>query len=290
MTDRTSDRTGHPPSGPTAAPIRRILVALDGSPASLAALESAARLARTLDAELRGIYVEESDLLRLAEMPGLAGEVDALSGRIRPLETRRLRREIRVMGMRARRIFEERASAVDVRWSFERARGAVPAELRRVAASEVDLLVLGLRGRSPGRGAGSTVRALLKGAALPLMVLPRGARLGSAVYVAVRDPETDRRSVEVAADLARAAGASLTLLVAEDGADSEALKEIEASLSQAVAVTSETLPRLTPAELTRRLGAEACGILVLPRDLADDDVAALGPLVELLRCPVLITG
>ncbi len=51
------------------APIRRILVALDASGASLAALDAAARLAATLEAELLGLFVEDEDLLRLAGLP-----------------------------------------------------------------------------------------------------------------------------------------------------------------------------------------------------------------------------
>ena len=43
--------------------IRRILVALDASPHSLAALEAASELADALKAELVGIFVEDVNLL-----------------------------------------------------------------------------------------------------------------------------------------------------------------------------------------------------------------------------------
>jgi nucleotide-binding universal stress UspA family protein len=48
---------------------QRILVALDASPASLAALDFATELAERHQAELLGIYVEDINLLRSAEIP-----------------------------------------------------------------------------------------------------------------------------------------------------------------------------------------------------------------------------
>lgn len=279
-------------------PIRRILVALDGSSASLAALDTAAELARTLDAELRGVYVEESDLLQLAEIAPLAREVDALSARVRPLEARRLRREVRVQSRRVRRRFERRVRAVEVRWSFERVRGTVPAELRRAAASEADLLVVGLRGRSRGRGAGSTVRALLRQAVLPLMVLPRGARMGGRVYVAVRDPEADRRALDVASAVA-AGGAPLHALLVAEGeaapgrpaAETAALRgALERVLPEGRAFDVRSVLAPTARDLGRLLVREPCGILVLPRDLVRAADDGLAPLVERLRCPVLVTA
>ncbi|MFW5810637.1 MAG: universal stress protein, partial [Thermodesulfobacteriota bacterium] len=49
--------------------IRRILVALDASPASLEGLKTAAELAERLNAELYGLFVEDIDLLRAVELP-----------------------------------------------------------------------------------------------------------------------------------------------------------------------------------------------------------------------------
>jgi K+-sensing histidine kinase KdpD len=49
--------------------IRRILVALDASPDSLAALKTAADLARRMEAELMGLFVEDIELLRMADSP-----------------------------------------------------------------------------------------------------------------------------------------------------------------------------------------------------------------------------
>ncbi|MGD9028912.1 MAG: universal stress protein, partial [Anaerolineae bacterium] len=49
--------------------IRRILIALDASSHSIAALRAAARLASSLEAELHGLFVEDINLLRAAGLP-----------------------------------------------------------------------------------------------------------------------------------------------------------------------------------------------------------------------------
>ena len=50
-------------------PIRRILVALDASEASRAAIRSAVDLAARFRAELVGLFVEDVNLLRSAQLP-----------------------------------------------------------------------------------------------------------------------------------------------------------------------------------------------------------------------------
>ena len=49
--------------------IKRILVALDASAANRTALQTAALLASELQAELQALFVEDINLLRLAELP-----------------------------------------------------------------------------------------------------------------------------------------------------------------------------------------------------------------------------
>ena len=48
---------------------RRIVVAIDGTPTSLAALEATGELASAWGAELVGLFVEDTNLLRMASLP-----------------------------------------------------------------------------------------------------------------------------------------------------------------------------------------------------------------------------
>ena len=66
--------------------INKILVALDDSPSSLTALENAVRLASRLGAELTGWYVEDINLLRLAQLPS-PSELNFYASTFRQLES-----------------------------------------------------------------------------------------------------------------------------------------------------------------------------------------------------------
>ena len=88
------------------ATIRRILVALDASPHSFAALEAAAHLAAHLEAELSGLYVEDENLLRGAELP-ITRMVGSFSGEVRPVERGDMEQQLNVQAARARRALEQ---------------------------------------------------------------------------------------------------------------------------------------------------------------------------------------
>ena len=51
------------------APIRRILLALEAGNGGSAAMEAATHLAAQLNAELHGLFLEDINLIRLAELP-----------------------------------------------------------------------------------------------------------------------------------------------------------------------------------------------------------------------------
>ena len=121
--------------------IRRILVALDASPHSQAALEAASELADVLKAELVGIFVEDVNLLRLAGLP-FAREVGYPSGTDRPLDSPSMERELRIQAEQARQTLAGVAVRRQIRWSFRVVRGQVATEL----------LTRSARGRPAGLG------------------------------------------------------------------------------------------------------------------------------------------
>ncbi|MEJ2343030.1 MAG: universal stress protein [Gemmatimonadales bacterium] len=92
------------PARPTS--IRRIVVALDASRSSLAALEAAAELAAAVNAELAGLFVEDENLVRLAGLP-LAREFDRISERPRSMDTAQLRRHMARQAQQARRALSQ---------------------------------------------------------------------------------------------------------------------------------------------------------------------------------------
>ena len=107
--------------------IRCILVALDTSAPSQAALESAASLAERLNADLEGIYVQDQDLLRLAQLP-VGREVGLASARRRDLDPQGMERAWRVQAAHAKTALERVAKRHHLHSSFRIARGNVVAE------------------------------------------------------------------------------------------------------------------------------------------------------------------
>ncbi len=134
------------PPGPVA---KRILVTLDGGADGRATLEEMARLAAAMEAELVGLFVEESELLEAADLPvtrvlashaRVPGEVDAA----------RMRRALKVWAETSRAQVAATAARWHVRWSFRVARGGLEESAAAEATSE-DLLALGPAGRARRR-------------------------------------------------------------------------------------------------------------------------------------------
>ena len=80
---------------------RRIVVAIDGSPTSIAALEATAELASAWGSEVVGLFIEDTNLLRMASLP-FAREVGSHSGAHRAINPDQFEREFRSQADRAR--------------------------------------------------------------------------------------------------------------------------------------------------------------------------------------------
>src|SRR5262245_55288088 len=154
--------------------IQRILVALDASQHSLAALEAASELAEALRAELVGIFVEDVNLLHLAGLP-FVREIEYPSGTARPLDGSSMERALRIQADQVRQILIGVAARHRIRWSFRVVRGQVANELLS-AAQEADLLALGRASLASTRRVrlGTTARVVVAQAPRPILLLQRG--------------------------------------------------------------------------------------------------------------------
>jgi len=157
--------------------MKKILVPVDASPNSLAALEVAAEMGSKQRGEIIGLFVEDSDLLRYTEY-GFASELSLCSCCLRPLQRRELELQLRARAEQIRRAVADAGNKWGVPWRLHISRGAVRSEIQR-AAQESDLTVLGKAGWSQvlsGR-TGSTVQALISGPGGPTLILQQGARI-----------------------------------------------------------------------------------------------------------------
>jgi nucleotide-binding universal stress UspA family protein len=268
-------------------PIRRILVALDATSSSEAALESVARLAVRAESELLGLFVEDIDLLNLAGLP-FARESCLSFSLSRRLVTEDMERALRAQAERARALLEKTASRQSLRWSFRVVRGRMAEELQS-ASEQADLIAFGLPSRMRAvTGAPAAARTVSR----PILFLPRGATLQPPFGVVFDGRDTSHRALALAAQLAGEEKRGVTVLVAPgDDAKAPELEEQAANLLRENHVPVEYRRQLdtsSAAGLLDALDAAHLGALVLPADLDWLTRDALDDLLDAAECAVLL--
>ncbi|MEW5987538.1 MAG: universal stress protein [Chloroflexota bacterium] len=270
--------------------IRRILVALDASTHSLAALEAAVKLAASLKAEIVGLFVEDVNLLRLAGLPFARELRYPLASR--PLDSGRMEQELRLQAAQARRALVAAAERREVHWSFRVVRGQVTPEVL-AAALEADLLTLGRASRSLTRRVrlGSTARAALYETPGSVLLVQQGLGDHHPVIVTYDGSALAGQALRVAADMARANGGNLlVLLIAGETAVAERLGEEVAERLRPLHVKAEyrRLPRADAASVAEAVRLERGGALVLGGERALWPAEVVQALLDELDCPVLL--
>ena len=265
--------------------IRRILVAIDASPQSLAALEAAAELAAGLGAELVGVYVEDINLIRLAALPAVR-ETGEASARTRRLDGGRIDRQLRSQATRAARAMADSASRAQVRWSFSVARGSIEAELLQ-AASEADLFIIGRAGWSGKRILGSTARKLVAAGTNRTMIIERGERLQPTLMTVYDGSDQSQRALDTAIGL----GEYLAVgIVAEDEEQAKALQsEVASKLDmQGRKARYRWLVQANTSELANMVRTQEECILILPGQSPLLEGKNLPEALDEFKCPVLL--
>lgn len=264
--------------------IRRILVALDTSPHSLAALDAAVKLAAKMNAELLGLFVEDVALLRLADVP-CAREVLYFSTAEVPLSRASMESSLRIQADQAREALAAAAQRAQVEWSFRTVRGDVSSEVL-AAASDVDLLAMGRGGWSLDRmfRMGSTALEL-SASSIPVLLLPESGLPAKASLVVYYDgSQAAKRGLLAALQLADTGMDGITVLLDAANRDEAILLQNEIdTLAWGTAKKKPRYRQIDPhdkASLLRALEAERTGVLVLG---GREFLKKLPPLDVLLR-------
>jgi len=269
--------------------IRRILVALDASRHSLAALEAAADLATNLEAELLGLFVEDVNLLRVAGSPA-AQEVRYPFVTAARMERARMERELRAQAVQARRALAAACERRQIKWSFRVVRGEVAPEVLE-AALEADLLSLGKASRPLIRKVrmGSTARVVAAEAPCCVLLLQRDVSIMPPVVVIYDGSSTAWQALRMAARLARQTGGYLGVLILADSLDEA--QQLQAGVAdelrgRGLMVRYRRLLNAGIATLTHEVRSEGSGVLVLSGTILQPD--ALQMLLDEVDCPVLL--
>lgn len=255
-----------------ARPAARIVIGLDTHFLAREALTLAARLAASVDARLRGIFVEDENLISLAALP-FAREI-SMSGDVRGLDPERMLRAMHAQAESARRILLRAAAEAHVDCSFGVLRGRPLAALAAAAHAEDTLVIRSSHAAS--REVGRTARAATRDARADVLLVARGAAVGGAFVPRAALPDMTARPVAAIDDgtsVGEACAAFAETLAQRSGAP---FRRILARGHGAADV----------ATAARNIGA---GLIVVNADwLGDDDDAAR--LSAAAGAPVLLLG
>ncbi len=268
--------------------IKRILVALDASPSSMAALEAAVELAAAHGAKIVGLFVEDLNLVRMAQLP-FAREVLQYNARVRKLGLAEMERQLQAQAARARRALAHKATEQDVPWSFRVSRGDIPLEVL-AEAEESDFIVLGKSGWSEARRMGSTSRVVVSKAPGHVLIIERGVRIRRPVMTVYDGSELAQRALEAAAALAEREDLGLTVILL--AGDEEAAQELQNEAAEwlrgrSLAARFNWLRSAEARELKKAVESAGC-LLVIPGSASLPRGEPVAKLIDKLQCPVLV--
>ncbi|MBS3754258.1 MAG: universal stress protein [Desulfobacterales bacterium] len=280
------DRPGKP------VRVRRILVPLDESAHSRAALEAAAHLASALGSEISGLYVEDADLLEFCRYP-FAWEIGIY--RSRRLSRDEVERDFRTQAERLRQMMALTAAQSRVSWNFSVRRGRVISEILEQTAS-ADLTVIGRLGRSLLQSStGSTVRRLVEEGSAMILILGRGLRMVSPVLTLYTGSELSGLALGAAVDLSLAVGRKTEILIPADTESAyQKLRDrvlsaaSETPGSEGLHLRFRRIRTNTAAGLVTVMQAEYRRPLVLPADALDSDPQVILDLISRVHNPILL--
>jgi nucleotide-binding universal stress UspA family protein len=179
---------------------RRIVVALDASSYSLAALRAATELAEVLGSEVEGLFVEDINLLRLCGFP-FNQEIGSYTASARRLENAIVERQLRTLAEMIHDSMNRVVLKTPVRWTFHVRRGSVVNEVL-AATQDAELLSIGRSGQAKRRTLGSTARALVEKSHRPVLLLDSEGGLVYPLLAIYTGSETSQRVLRWLATLA----------------------------------------------------------------------------------------
>jgi len=248
----------------------RITVMLGSSSADRTTLELLSLLVAETPAEILGLFLEDPELLALAELP-VAREFCQLTHSERRLEAADIERQLRIQARAAEQALAGLAGASGFNWSFRTVRGSL-AGLLADAIREMDLLLL------------SATRGIQPLAAKS--VLSRPAR--GPVAVIYDGSEAAGRALAVAGRIAGTGKQPLTILLA--AADPGDLQDLRARAAELAGSTVSEYRELSGTEPDALLGtAHATRASTLVIGLSDRyPPAVIEILRSRLRCPAVL--
>jgi len=260
---------------------RRAVLGLEHH-ASRHGLPLAVDVARLLDLDLLGMFIEEESLLRMAGLPFIR-EFSALRG-WRAVEGEQIARELRAAAASAQRLFAEAVKDLRTASAFDIFHGSMVEAIAAHARPD-DIVILSAPAAAGEYSASQFPRLIETAldAAAGVLLIPRqiARHAGDVVAIATRP---DDPSIRVAVDIARAAKEELVIveLHEEDARSAKARETAERVTRKPAAATAIS----DPAMLVAAFRNERERLVVMTRGSIDPSLPSI--LASWRRVPVLV--
>lgn len=246
----------------------RVIVSCDNSPLGTTAIDAAAALARGLDAELKGIFVEDVNLFRMAALPFTRDIASATASASR-LQASEIQRAMEQQASAIRKLLAEVAASRSLPWSFQVVRG-LPMGSVLALMKELDVAVFGHAGRFTARAAAPAPRAA-------------AAEQGTVMVVYDGSPAADRA---LGAAEALVQKTHHRLVIAMIG---KLQRGARAHLEQAHGRALFISLKRRDAEAVQQAAGTFAPAMLFWGGIEDEaDRATVATLVDALRCPVVL--
>ena len=276
-------------SDETSGTFEEILVAMDHSRHSRAALELAASMAELMQAKIHGVFVRDDQWVRISKMTSLA-EIDELTGNISPIGSNSVEQEIRNLEKTIQEYFEFVSRRHQLSHTWSAVQGSV-AEKVIEASQTSDIITIGSRGRSyiKSRKIGSSALAILQEAEKAVLILQDSHTLGPPVVVF----DGSRRSISglrIASDIAEKNETSLFVIDISKAFPSNKNGRSDLHEELRTTVRSEIL-ELDEPDMGRFLlmvNKLQGGLLILPKNKRFTNRKVIGHTLDSADSPVLL--
>lgn len=270
MSDATLSSLTHQNPDP-GQPTRRIVVALDASSYSLAALRAAAELADLLGIEIEGLFVEDINLIYLCSFP-FTREIGSFTAKARRLEGSgvelQLRTQAATIEQAIAQAMHQLARKTPLRWSFQVRRGAVIDELLN-AAQSADLISIGRSGQVRRRTLGSNARALVQRSQRPVLILDEAGGIVSPFIAIYTGSDTAQRVLKWLTTLAHHSDVPARIFLVVRPDIKRTLVELEEEARAMLGDLPAEFISLRYGNILMALRAHNGGTLVLPSEYAE---------------------
>ncbi len=268
-----------------------ILVALDSSQHSRAALEFAAEIANLMEANLQGLFVHDAQWLRISRLPS-AFEINERTGEITPIVQESIEEQIKILEQNIKEHFELISEQNKLKHTWKSVQGTVRDKVLE-AAHDADLITIGKIGRSFYKSGklGSTARAVIQETDKPVLILQEGFRLKDKIITVFDGTDTSKTGVKLAALLAEKNNNKLVVIDLTHGIHEA--DETEKELDKILDYSAQDLDILTLKDpnigkflfLLNRLNG---GLLVIPKTEQYTKYSNIERILEAVNSPVLL--